>query len=189
EAAAGRRGAEAARPEQDPCRRPRPRRGARARLCSLREAVATVSAIDPWRSDAAYVEPWVHLGDRIEVVVLGHNRKAVFDRGGGDQRVEHARTDACAPAVVHEPCEGGHHCFADGDGVGCTGQRKRVGAAGTCVGVGGSENSELELAYRDDRYGELGGQLAERSLGLLGDEDRRVGQTSTDNSSIAPPAR
>ena len=131
----------------------------------------------------------MRLGDSIEVVVLGHERKAVLDGGGGDQCVEYARTDACAAAVVYQSCEGGHHCFADGDGIGRTGERERVGASSASIGVAGSQDSEFELADRDDRYGKLGRQLAERPLGLLRDEDRRVSETSAHNSSIVPPAR
>jgi len=131
----------------------------------------------------------VCLGDCVEVVILSHDRKSVLDGGGCDQRVEYARTNACTSAIVHKPCKRRHHRFADGDGIGRTGERERVGASSASIGVAGSQDSEFELADRDDRYGKLGRQLAERPLGLLRDEDRRVSETSAHNSSIVPPAR
>src|SRR5215212_11264695 len=125
---------------------------------------------------------------RREVSVLGHNRYAVAHCRRCDPGV--VATDATVGLQLgcSDPREAACRLGVDRDErVGRANLCERRESASSSVGVLGAENAELEFGGSDDGDGDLVGEVIEIAAGLLGDEDRRVGDRAGHSSSTGAP--
>src|SRR5450755_1263999 len=130
----------------------------------------------------------VYRRERAEVGVPSHDGGSVTQRGRGDPDVMSAELSAGAELLIGDPCKARCRLIVDRQRrVLGAHPRERLKPDGPHGGVEGAQDAELELGRGYDGYGDLVGQLSERTPGLARDEDRGVRDRPAHGSSISEP--